>query len=481
MCMGRLQEAFTMAKATQWFKPKPVAIGAGFALVSMLGIIDYVSGNEVSFALFYFLPLFITSWLAGRGPGIVMALIAGFVCLLADHPEAGGFSHPLIPYFNLATRTGVFLVVALLVSTMRELAETLEDRVEQRTDELQAEIAERKRAQAAQTESEERFRMFMDNNPAVTFLKNSSGQYVYVNPAFQSRFKVPLLGKTSSDLFPPDVAMRMQEGDKAVLAAGKTLEFSETFTFPDQSSSHWLNFRFLLKAASGHTYIGGISVDISEIRRLERQLIEISDREQARIGQDLHDGLCQVLVSAAFDCNMLQQKLAAKSLENSEDAQRLSTLLDAAITQARQVSRGLYPVKLEAEGLMSALEELAANTSSRFKLPCMLQCEQQVRVLNNSVSTHLYRIAQEAVNNAVRHASASQICIGLEMNGEVVVLSVRDDGIGMPRGSKRLGMGLHIMEYRVHTIGAKMQINSLKGAGTTITVQVPLTMQAQNT
>jgi PAS domain S-box-containing protein len=463
-----------MDMTRRWFKPKVVAIVAGFALVAILGFVDFVSGNEVSFALFYFLPLFITSWLAGRGPGIVMALVTGAICLVTDHREGEMFSNPWIPYFNLATRTGVFLVVALLVSTMKELAETLEERVEQRTNELRAEIAERKRAQAAQSESDERFRMFMDNNPAVTFLKDAAGRYVYVNPAFQNRFKVPLLGKTSSDLFPPDVAARMQEGDRAVLAAGKIFEFAETFTFPDGSSSHWLNFRFLLKDVFGKTFIGGISVDISEIRQLERQLLEISDREQARIGQDLHDGLCQVLVSAAFDCNMLEQRLASNALPECGDVQRISRLLDDAITQARHVSRGLYPVKLEAEGLMSGLEELASNVGVRFKVPCVLQCDHQVRLTDNVVSTHLYRIAQEAVTNAIRHASASQICIRLQLDGGMLVLSVMDDGIGMIPRQQRNGMGLHIMEYRSRTIGAKFHLDSRKGAGTTITVSVPL-------
>ena len=468
-----------MDMTRHWLRPKPVAVVAGFALVSILGFIDYVSGSEVSFALFYFLPLFITAWLAGRWIGIIMAVAAGLACFIVDQRGSLTFSNPWIPYFNLVTRTGVFLVVALLVSTMKELAETLEERVEQRTNELRAEITERKRAQAAQTESDERFRMFMDNNPAVTFLKDAAGRYVYVNPAFQSRFKTPLLGKTSSDLFPPDVASQMQDGDQAVLDAGKTLEFAETFTFPDGSSSHWLNFRFLLKDASGKTFIGGISVDISEIRQLERQLIEISDREQARIGQDLHDGLCQVLVSAAFDCNMLEQHLASKDIAEWGEAHRIASLLDDAITQARHVSRGLYPVKLEAEGLMSSLEELALNMAARFKVPCVLQCEEQVRLPNNVVSTHLYRIAQEAVTNAIKHASASQVCIRLQLNDGTLVLSIMDDGIGMIPHRSQNGMGLHIMEYRSRTIGGKFQLKSRKGAGTTVTVSVPMNGQHQ--
>jgi PAS domain S-box-containing protein len=439
----------------------------------LLGFIDFASGTEVSFALFYFLPIFITAWLAGRVAGIFMALAAGTVWLVADMAELTFFTHPWIPYFNLITRSGGFVVVSLLVSAMRELTDTLEERVEQRTNELRSEIAERRRAETALKESEERFRLFMNNSPTVAFIKDPQGRYLYVNPAFEQRFGFPVLGKTARDLFPAETAARLEESDQAVLAADKSLEFFEVLYLPDGKASYWLNFRFPLRDGSGHSFVGGVSVDITERRNLERQLLEISDREQARIGQDLHDGLCQLLVSATFDCNLLERQLADQGRPEASETRQIAGILDEAITQARQVARGLYPVKLEANGLISALEELASNISLRFKVQCTVECPHPVKLGSNATATHLYRIAQEAVNNAVRHGRPGKIRIRVNSTDEKLELAVSDDGLGMPAQPGQNGMGLHIMDYRTRAIGGCFRVQSRDGGGTVISCSLP--------
>ncbi|HXU77819.1 MAG TPA: PAS domain-containing protein [Methylomirabilota bacterium] len=458
----------------QWFAPKPVAVLAGLGLVLLLGFIDFASGTEVSFALFYFLPIFIVAWLAGRLAGIFMALTAGSVWLLADVAEATNFTHPWVPYFNLVARSGGFVVVSLLVSAMRELTDTLEERVEQRTNELRTEIAERKRTEIALKESEERFRMFMNNSPAVAFIKDPQGRYLYANPAFERRFPGSVLGKTARDLFPPEIAARLEESDQTVITTGKGSEFFEVLFFPDGKVSYWLNFRFLLKDTTGQIFVGGVSVDVTERRNLERQLLEISDREQARIGQDLHDGLCQVLVSATFDCNLLERRLTEQGRPEAAETRQIAGLLDEAITQARQVARGLYPVKLEADGLLSALEELATNVSLRFKVKCAVECPGPLSLPNNSTATHLYRIAQEAVNNAIRHAHPHNIRIRLNSSRDKLELAVVDDGIGIAPEPGAQGMGLNIMDYRTRAIGGRFQVQPGDAGGTTISCLVPL-------
>jgi signal transduction histidine kinase len=207
--------------------------------------------------------------------------------------------------------------------------------------------------------------------------------------------------------------------------------------------------------------------------RLERQILEISDREQARIGQDIHDGLCQQLIGMAFNANSLVQSLSSQTLPEAATARKICLLLDEAITEARRVCRGLYPVRLKTEGLVPALEELAHTVTERFNLSC--ECELGTRRLlcDITTATHLYRIAQEAVNNAVKHSGAHRIQLRLTASDGGLELLVHDDGSGIIASPGRAGgMGLHIMDYRARTIGGSLTIQNT-GAGTSVMCRVP--------
>ena len=206
--------------------------------------------------------------------------------------------------------------------------------------------------------------------------------------------------------------------------------------------------------------------------RLEQQILEISDREQARIGQDIHDGLCQQLIGLAFSANSLQQSLVTQGRSEAGVARKICHLLDEAITEARSVCRGLYPVRLETEGLVPALEELARTTSERFKVECVCEVESRQLQCNIVTATHLYRIAQEAVNNAVKHSSGRCISIHLHGGEGAIELRIQDDGHGLPAESERhAGMGLHIMDYRARRIGGVLDIGS-NGTGTLVVCRV---------
>jgi PAS domain S-box-containing protein len=212
-----------------------------------------------------------------------------------------------------------------------------------------------------------------------------------------------------------------------------------------------------------------VQQDITERKRLESQILEVSDREQARIGQDLHDGLCQELVSAGFDINQLEQRLAALSLPETKIAGQIAAIVDAAITEARAIARGLFPVQLEADGLSAALQELAANVSARSRVDCRAHCPGPALVRDNAVATHLYRIAQEAVSNALKHSQAKSISIRLSTVDDRIELSVADDGIGISTPPQSVnGMGLHIMNYRARTIGGTLSIGRAPASGGTV-------------
>jgi signal transduction histidine kinase len=216
-----------------------------------------------------------------------------------------------------------------------------------------------------------------------------------------------------------------------------------------------------------------LEAQIAETRELEKTILEISDRERAAIGQDLHDGLCQQLVSAAFTANLLREKIATDPAAVSIDADRIADMIDDSITQARNLARGLYPVRLETEGLEMAVRELASTLGQRFDIACTVECPSPLPPLKAGTGIHLYRIIQEAVTNAAKHARANQIVIHLSADPQHFLVRIKDDGMGIHRASRNpQGMGLSIMEYRARMIGADFQIESPPGGGTSVSCMV---------
>jgi two-component system CheB/CheR fusion protein len=215
----------------------------------------------------------------------------------------------------------------------------------------------------------------------------------------------------------------------------------------------------------------GFVRDITERKQLEKEIIEISNREQQRIGQDLHDGLCQELTGIELMCQVLEQKLAAKSKAEAKQVGEIAQHIRDAISHTRKLARGLSPVEFEANGLMSALQELAAHVQKLFHVECRFECPEPVLIRNNIFATHLYRIVQEAINNAVKHGKAGHILISLKPAGDRIALNVTDDGIGFSNETKKSGgMGLHIMKYRASVVDATLEVRSgVDGAGTVAT------------
>jgi signal transduction histidine kinase len=215
--------------------------------------------------------------------------------------------------------------------------------------------------------------------------------------------------------------------------------------------------------------VEGIARDITERKRLEREILEISNREQRRIGHDLHDGICQQLAGIAFMSSSLAEELQEKGAVESSRAERISALINSVVNQTRGVARGLFPVRLDENGLVSALEELAANASEMFKINCRFASDDPPARVENEIALHLYYIVLEAVANAVKHGKAKNISISLEPSGDRYLLSVCDDGVGYSRFTgPQTGMGIRIMQYRVRVIGATLTLQSRPGSGTDV-------------
>ncbi|MEA3209307.1 MAG: hypothetical protein QOE70_2364 [Chthoniobacter sp.] len=197
-----------------------------------------------------------------------------------------------------------------------------------------------------------------------------------------------------------------------------------------------------------------------ERRQLEEELLAATGREQRRIGQDLHDGLCQHLAGIEFRNEALARDLAGNPPAR-EEVEKIGALIRDGTRQARMLARGLAPVELERNGLMSALTELAANSAHLYRIACHFTCEQPVLVTDEATATHLYRIAQEAISNAVRHARARAIAVALRPAGDQAVLTIVNDGTPLPaEPGREAGMGLRIMRYRAEMIGATLRLGS---------------------
>jgi len=222
-------------------------------------------------------------------------------------------------------------------------------------------------------------------------------------------------------------------------------------------------------------YIIATGTDITERKRLEKAILEISAEEQRRIGQDLHDGLGQHLTGIAFMSKVQEQKLADKGLAEATEAARIVSLVNEAINKTRELAHGLLPVISDSHGLMSALKRWAAEVEDLFSISCRLRIDEPVLIHDTNMSTHLYRIAQEAVNNAIKHGKARNILISLFARDESGTLRIENDGLGMSEPSLNdSGMGLQIMSYRARIIGGALKVENGDNRGVVITCSFPL-------
>jgi PAS domain S-box-containing protein len=217
--------------------------------------------------------------------------------------------------------------------------------------------------------------------------------------------------------------------------------------------------------------------DITHQVRLEQQLSDAAEAEQRRIGQDIHDDLCQQLAGAGCFLKAIEQRLSETHREQTKALESLGTLIAEANARARDISRGLFPAVLQLEGLTVALDELACRTGRSFGLACSAKSENVPR-LPDSVAVQLYRIAQEAFSNAARHAKASRIDLVLAQTEDAhLSMIIRDDGQGIGGDSRSSGMGLVTMAHRTRILGGELDIHSARGSGTEIRVTLPLPLE----
>jgi len=332
-------------------RSQPFLVLCGLAVLVVIGLIDFLTGFEMLFSVFYLLEVGLAAWFLGRGFGLVMSVLSVLVWIGGDLAAGARYSNPLVPAWNALILMVFYFIVVWLLTSLRALHRNLETRVRQRTVALTREMAER--------------------------------------------------------------------------------------------------------------------------QRLEEELLKVGERERRLIGHELHDSLCQHLTGTALAGQVLGERLAAKALPEALDAVKVVALVEEGIALARNLAQGLYPVEMEAEGLMDAFRNLAANTTKTARVTCVFECEAPVLIHDDAAATHLFRIAQEAVRNAIQHGKPRRVGITLAERGGRVALTVEDDGNGVPETvDKSEGLGIRIMAHRAAIIGGAFAIEPGPTGGTIVTCSI---------
>ncbi len=341
-------------------------------------------------------------------------------------------------------------------------------------------ITELKRTEAALQEERNVLSAILDTVGALVAVLDPQGRIVRFNRACEQTtgyLSAEVQGKRLWDLFTaPEERDRLRD-NFAELTRGVAINDYESYWATRNGEQRLIGWSTTVLQGSDSSlrYVIATGIDITERKRLEGAILEISNREQRRIAQDLHDGLGQLLTGIAFMSKVLEQKLAEAAMAEAGDAAKIVNLVNEAVHKTRELARGLLPVLSEPEGLMSALEQWASEVEDLFHISCRFQCDDAVLVHDEDVANHLYRITQEAVHNAIKHGKATHVLIGLDTEDRRGVLTIKDNGSGVTeKDSQKMGMGLHIMRYRAGMIGGSFELVRNGGDGTLVTCVFPL-------
>ena len=375
-------------------------------------------------------------------------------------------------------------------------------------------ITERKRAEEALRTSEEKFRSVSETAFTAIVTAEKDGTIIYTNASAERIFgyaKNEMIGRPLRRLIPRkfrgldelhklDLAKMSGLLGKTILLRGRKKNGKQ---FPmELSLASWKSIDQTLftaivldisqrqaaeKQIQQYTHdlekaqlasfqiMKKLETEIRERKAAEMNILEISGREQRRMGQELHDGLGQTLTGISFMSKVLANRLAAKKSGEAKEAAKISALVCEAISKTRELARGFYPVELESNGLISALQELAAREESLFGIRCVFETQEELIAQTDlDKATQVYRIAQEAIENAIRHGKARNVLVKLEKNRDQITLTVENDGVGFPKSlPQKRGMGLQIMKYRARMIQGTFEIKRLNRRGTIVTCSFP--------
>jgi PAS domain S-box-containing protein len=313
---------------------------------------------------------------------------------------------------------------------------------------------------------------FRLNPSGIALTSLRTGRFIDANDAFLRSTgydRAEIIGRTAAEIR----LIRRQEDRLAIMAALR-----------DHDRIRRREFEFLTRDGDIRTGILSAEVieirgaacmlshvaDVTEARRLERTIMTIGDRERRKIGQDIHDDLCPHLIGIEGLVRVMKRRLEKGGSGEAAATEQIERFIREAIDKSRRLARGLCPVDLVDRGLEHSFAALARNTRLAFGIPCALSANGTIGISDHDTQTHLFRIVQEAVNNAARHSGAGQITVDVAADRLRTTVTVTDDGAGMPADADPGGMGLRIMRHRARMIGGILEIRPAAGGGTVVRI-----------
>jgi PAS domain S-box-containing protein len=378
-----------------------------------------------------------------------------------------------------------------------------------------AQAIEQKRDEEALRDSEERLRAIVEQSNAGMVRYNLKGRIQFVNPRFCQMLgykEFELLGKSVSEITHSDDLEKTTRAFERAIRKSAATELEKRYIRKD-GSIIWVNVCDAPERDPGgkSKFVVAVVVDITsrrqaedalrqskealeeivkhrtkalsmanaelsnEIERrkgLEGEILSVADREQQRLGQELHDGLCQHLTAVAFMSRSIALRLKNHRVIDANDIEKIAQLVNDAATDTRNFSRALHRFDVDAAALADALQDLVDREI--WRTPCRLEIKPSFEINDDNAATHLYRIAREAVINANKHAQAREIVVRLEGSRREMVLRVIDDGVGIATGQlSQQGLGFHIMKYRAQIIGGRLEIAPHGDRGTCVSCYLP--------
>jgi len=387
---------------------------------------------------------------------IGIIIVMGNLDALVDH-----FLHPDIPYFHpehmiIGGVTGTVTVVLMLI-------------IFRHTKHLEQSVRNLEEKKRELLEQKDKLRLITDVIGTGVTVRNRNYELTFQN-AYITNLVGNHTGKKCHQVFQnidyvcPGCPVEMSFAD------GKIHTSIRKVMDPSGEISFWENTAVPLRNADG--IIDScleINNNVTERKNIENRIFEIEKLEQARIGRDLHDDLGQVLTGVSFKAKVLRDKIAAQLPVHLDDVEEILHYLNDCKERTRMLAQGLMSLDTEEWNLARALQNMARNTQNIFKIQCEFKCNNENTTYDYAIGTHLYRIAQEAVTNAVKYARAAHIVINLHEDDHGSELIVADDGAGDPDIlRKSSGTGIHIMNYRADIIGARLEIKSDQATGTKV-------------